>query len=336
MTSPPLRADGVFEGGGVKGIAFVGALQAFEEAGYGWQNVAGTSAGAVASGLIAAGYTAAELREIMATRVDFERMMDAGALGSIPVVGQWLNLVVNEGFYRGDYFLGLMRTLLAEKMGKERVTFADFTLPKEPVDSEEAYLGRFKYRLHVVASNISRNELMVLPQDVTRLGLDPDEFEVALAVRMSISIPYFFMPVRVAEAANPRSKHWVVDGGLLSNFPIRYFDAPPGEPPAWPTFGLLLWEPTAGQPRHERIRTLASMTRAMVRTMNTAHDRKALAEADLRRIVKIPTGHISATDFDLTPADREWLIESGYRAAKEFLEAWSWEEYVAERMGQEA
>jgi len=333
MTLAPLRADGVFEGGGVKGIAFVGALQAFEEAGYRWQNVAGTSAGAVASALIAAGYTAAELRMIMDTRVDFGRMMDAGLLGNVPLVGQGLNLLVHEGFYRGDYFLALMRTLLAEKMGTERVTFADFTLPKEPLDSEEAYLSRFKYRLHVVASNITRNELMVLPQDVARLGLDPDDFEVALAVRMSISIPYFFMPVRVAEAAHPRSKHWVVDGGLLSNFPIRYFDAPPGEPPPWPTFGLLLWEPTAAQPRHERIRSLVSMTRAMVRTMNTAHDRKALEEADLRRIVKIPTGRYTATDFDLTPADREWLIESGYRAAKEFLQGWSWEEYLAERIG---
>jgi NTE family protein len=336
MTSAPLRADGVFEGGGVKGIAFVGALQAFEEAGYQWQNVAGTSAGAVASSLIAAGYTAAELRTIMETRVEFGRMTDAGLLGNVPLVGPWLNLLVHEGFYRGDYFLGLMRTLLAEKMRKERVTFADFTLPKEPFDSEEAYLSRFKYRLHVVASNITRNELMVLPQDVAKLGLDPDDFEVALAVRMSISIPYFFMPVRVAEAAHPRSKHWVVDGGLLSNFPIRYFDAPPGEPPPWPTFGLLLWEPTAGQPRQERIRSLVSMTRAMVRTMNTAHDRKALEEADLRRIVKIPTGRYAATDFDLTPADREWLIESGYRAAKEFLEGWSWEEYLAERVGLEA
>jgi NTE family protein len=114
-SAAPLRADGVFEGGGVKGIAFVGALQAFEEAGYHWQNIAGTSAGAVASALIAAGYTAAELREIMETRVEFAQMMDAGTLGNVPLVGQWLNLVVHEGFYRGDYFLGLRRTLLAEK-----------------------------------------------------------------------------------------------------------------------------------------------------------------------------------------------------------------------------
>ena len=34
------RADAVFEGGGVKGIGLVGALQAFEEAGFEWQNVA--------------------------------------------------------------------------------------------------------------------------------------------------------------------------------------------------------------------------------------------------------------------------------------------------------
>jgi NTE family protein len=173
---------------------------------------------------------------------------------------------------------------------------------------------------------------MILPQDVAKLGLDPDDFEVALAVRMSISIPYFFMPVRVPAKTEGGSKHWVVDGGLLSNFPIRYFDAPPGELPAWPTFGVLLWEPTAGKPRPERIRSLVSMTRAMVRTMNVAHDRKALEEADLKRIIKIPTGKYSATDFDLTPEDREWLHDSGYRATKEFLDGWSWEQYVKERV----
>jgi len=205
----------VFEGGGVKGIAFVGALQAFEDAGFHWQNVAGTSAGAVASALIAAGYSAAEMREIMETRVDFHKMMDAGTLGRLPFVGQALNLLFHEGFYHGDYFLGVMRELLREKFGKERVTFADLVMPKEPTDSEEAYLSRFKYRLHVVASNITRSELMILPQDVAKLGLDPDDFEVALAVRMSISIPYFFMPVKIAEKPSKRSRHWIVDGGLL-------------------------------------------------------------------------------------------------------------------------
>jgi len=163
------------------------------------------------------------MREIMGTRVDFHKMMDAGALGGVPLIGQWLNLLFHG-----------MRQLLREKFGKERVTFSDLIMPKEPTDSEEAYLSRFKYKLHVVASNITRNELMILPQDVARLGVEPDDFEVALAVRISISISYFFMPVKIAERTNNRGSHWVVDGGLLSNFPIRYFDAPPGATPPWP------------------------------------------------------------------------------------------------------
>jgi hypothetical protein len=51
----------------------------------------------------------------------------------------------------------------------------------------------------------------------------------------------------------------------------------------------------------------------MVRTMNTAHDRKALEEADLKRIIKIPTGKYSATDFDLALADRDWLTTADTR-----------------------
>jgi len=60
-----LKADAVFEGGGVKGIGFVGAIAVAEERGFTWQNVAGTSAGAIVATLIAAGYTAGEMREIL-------------------------------------------------------------------------------------------------------------------------------------------------------------------------------------------------------------------------------------------------------------------------------
>ncbi len=74
------------------------------------------------------------------------------------------------------------------------------------------------------------------------------------------------------------------------------------------------------------------MTRAMAQTMMSAHDRKALAETDLNRIVKIPTGKYVTTDFDLTGEDRDWLHNSGYRASMEFLGSWNFEQYVAQRM----
>ena len=329
-TSDFHKADAVFEGGGVKGIGLAGALEAFEEAGFRWQNVAGTSAGAITAALVAAGYNAREIRRVMEEDVEFARFMDPTPYGRLPVVGPWLSLLFARGMYQGDYFLETLRRLLSRKLKKERVTFGDLVLPKEPGDSEEDYRLRYRYRLRVVVSDLTCNELLVLPQDAVRLGHDPDTLEVALAVRMSMSIPFFFRPVVVQDRQAGRA-HWLVDGGMLSNFPIRLFDAPAGQIQAWPTFGFLLAEPGSDEPPNERINGLVSMTRAMVRTMTGAHDRKALAEADKRRIVKIPTGRYRATDFHLTKDDRDWLHGSGYGAATEFLRAWSFTDYVATR-----
>ena len=52
----------------------------------------------------------------------------------------------------------------------------------------------------------------------------------------------------------------------------------------------------------------------------------------MSRIVKIPTGRFTATDFDLTKRDRDWLHNSGYEAAKEFLESWSFDRYLDQRV----
>lgn len=324
------KADAVFEGGGVKGVALVGALQAFEEAGFQWQNLAGTSAGAIVAALVAVGYTSAEVREVMG-RIKFHTLMDTSGIGKLPVVGPWLSLLFNQAMYQGDYFLQIMRELIAAKTGKQRYTFADLTLPKEPGDSEEDYQNKYKYKLRVMASDISENRLFVLPQDVARLGYDPGGLEVALAVRMSMSYPFFFKPV-ILEDSQRLEKHWIVDGGMLSNFPIQLFDSPPGQSPSWPTIGFLLSEPGSEEPAHVRIQGLVSMIQAILRTMLTAHDRKALEEADKERIVRIPTGKVSTLDLNLSEADQKWLYDQGYRVAKQFLSAWSFEAYVAHRL----
>lgn len=61
--SNDLKADAVFEGGGVKGIGLVGAIAVAEEYGYRFVNVAGSSAGAIVAALLAAGYSAAEIKK---------------------------------------------------------------------------------------------------------------------------------------------------------------------------------------------------------------------------------------------------------------------------------
>lgn len=324
------KADAVFEGGGVKGVALVGALQAFEEAGFQWQNVAGTSVGAIVAALIAVGYTAEELKEVM-YGIDFRDLMDPAGIGKLPRVGPWLSLLFKQAMYQGDHFLSIMRELIAKKTGKERFTFADLILPKEPGDSEEDYVAKYKYRLRVVASDISENQMFILPQDIAHLDQNPDDLEVAMAVRMSMSYPFFFRPV-ILEHRHGGEKHWIIDGGMLSNFPIQLFDSPAGNPPSWPTIGFLLGERESEQHSHAPIRDLVSMLQAMLRTMLTAHDRKALREVDKRRIVHIPTGRYGTLDFNLGEEDKDWLHGAGYQEAKQFLSTWSFDDYVTQRL----
>src|SRR5690554_307498 len=87
-----MKADAVFEGGGVKAIGLVGALSVAERLGYRWVNVAGSSAGAIVAALVAAGYRAAELEDIFRT-TDFRMFRDPPAWGRLPLVGPVLSLL---------------------------------------------------------------------------------------------------------------------------------------------------------------------------------------------------------------------------------------------------
>ena len=195
----------------------IGAAEIVEAAGYAFQNLAGTSAGAIIATLLAAGYSATELRPIL-MGLDFKQFEDTSLLGKIPLLGQEYEIVRYLGIYDGDYFLNLIRRLLSEKLKKDKVTFRDLSLPGNTED-------RYRFKVHVIASDISRGRMLVLPDDIQAYGMEPEDLEVATAVRMSMSIPFFFKPV--TEKNRKGDTCYIVDGGLLSNFPIELFDTPP-------------------------------------------------------------------------------------------------------------
>src|SRR5918998_4402728 len=171
--------DLVFEGGGVKGIALVGAFSVLEEQGYEPQNMAGASAGAIVATLIAAGYTAAELREIIG-KLDYDLFKDEAWEDRIPLMDKSLSMLKDLGLYEGEAFLDWIDELLKAKGVR---TFGDL------VRREDAEL-RYRYKAQVIASDVTERRLLVLPRDATKLGIaDPDDLSVALAVRMSMSIP---------------------------------------------------------------------------------------------------------------------------------------------------
>src|SRR5204863_8257982 len=241
------RADGVFEGGGVKGIAFAGALAAADrELGVRqWVNVAGTSAGAIAACLVAAGYGAADLQKILLA-ASYRQFADYGPGGRL--IGAPLNALRLRGFARGEYFKGWLREqLAASPLGKSDPTFADLERDDIPADASPEHRERARYRLRVIASDVSAGRMLVLPQDIEGYEdadgnpLTPDGLRVVDAVRMSMSFPFFFDPVTLHRDGK---EHLIVDGGLLSNFPVWLFD---GKPIHRPTFGFRL-HPGKGGP----------------------------------------------------------------------------------------
>jgi NTE family protein len=322
------RVDLVFEGGGVKGLGLVGALSVLEERGYEPQSVAGSSAGALLAALLAAGYTAAELREIF-LNFDFTSVQDTSWEDRLPLIGTPLSLLKDQGVYEGRALLNYVRNLLADR----RVSnFGD--LVNHANEGEE----RHRYKAQVIASDITGRRLLVLPRDAPWLGVEePDSFEVALAVRMSTSIPFYFEPVEFRNPTTGR-KHLIVDGGVLSNFPVWLFDS--REEPRWPTFGLRLVEPEPETPLDHRmepatypmggIRTTIDYVKSLVYTMLEAHDRLYIEMADFARTIPIPTLGVRTTDFDLPKERKLELYEAGRAAAEKFLETWSFELYLEE------
>jgi NTE family protein len=189
--------------------------------------------------------------------------------------------------------------------------------------------------VQVIVSDLTSKRLLVLPMDANALGVKPDELEVAQAVRMSMSIPVFFEPVRWK---NPDTgeQHVIVDGGMLSNFPVWLFDS--REEPEWPTFGLRLAEPQktktlarelpADTPSHVGMRATISYLWSLVATMMAAHDRLYVDQADYARTIPIPVSGVKATDFELSEDKAEELYGNGKVAAERFLDQWNFQEYI--------
>lgn len=332
------KVDLVFEGGGVRGNALVGALQVLEERGYEAQNRAGTSAGAIVATLHAAGYTGADLRAII-EETRFISFLDTGPIDWIPLVGVPLGVAFEHGLFEGNAFLAWMRRLLDEAPNGPVRTFDD--LRREGPEETSPLFG---FAVQVIASDLTGRRMLVLPRDAARLGVDdPGDLDVALAVRMSMSIPVFFEPVRFR---NPTTgdEHVIVDGGVLSNFPVWLFDVE-GRPP-WPTFGLRLVASDTKAARGEALPESVRIRRGplgaldfaegLVATLIEAHDRLYIEQADFVRTIPIDTCGVRATDFHLGTEQAIELYESGRQAAEDFLARWDFTAYKREFRGRKS
>jgi NTE family protein len=320
-----LRADLVCEGGGVKGIALVGAVTAVADAGYAFPRVAGSSAGAVVAALVAAlqqaGEPVSRLEDVMRA-VDYRRFRDTAGIGRLPVVGRGIALLAHDGLYEGRYLDRFLTGALGE-LGVR--TFGDLALPAADAGAD-GLPAEHRYRLVVTASDLSRKRLARLPWDLPGYGTDPDDYPVARAVRASAAIPFYFQPVH---QDSPSGQATWVDGGLLSNFPVGLFDRSDAVEPRWPTFGVRLTTRPATPPLTPPVRGPLAIGLAAIDTLLTDQGNSYLEDpCTVQRTVFVPTPGVSVVDFDIDRATQERLYASGRQAAEAFLSTWDFAEHV--------
>jgi NTE family protein len=311
-------ADLVLEGGGVKGLGTAGAVMGLLDAGYTFPRVAGTSVGALAAAFAAAAADSATFRDVL-DRLDLREIPDRRV--PVPLISEGISLFMRRGAYAGDW---IREWLLRELDGLGVLTFADLRRD-DPGDDPALAAADNRYRLVVMATDVTNGRLLRLPWDYPRFGLDPDEQLVADAVRMSLSIPFYFQP---RELRNPGTGAvaTIVDGGVLSNFAIEIFDRTDGREPRWPTFGVRLLPdlpaglgrlvPFFGLPRLPTMRLLEQV----VATALVGRDQTHLERPGVReRTMTVDTRGTAITEFGIGATERGELVERGQQAARDFL-----------------
>lgn len=297
-------ADAVFEGCGVRGVGLLGAVYAAEQKGYRWKNVAGTSAGSIIATLIAAGYKAAEIYDIVSEK-NFAELITPSWYQKIPYVGPTIRLCLKKGLYTGNTLEKWLEKLLLKKGVR---TFSDLSCD----------IG-----LYIIASDITRGKLLVLPDDLVDYGIDPKHMSVARIVVMSCAIPFFFEPLKLTHLPTGITCY-IVDGGVLSNFPVWLFDT---KNPRWPTFGFRSY---ARSVSNHKVTGPFSMLSSLFYTMMAAHDRRHIQEQDQVRTIQV-TSNVGHTDFSITRDKTKKLFEDGVNSAEEFFKTWTFGNYLAVR-----
>lgn len=375
-----MQFDLVFQGGGAKGMVFVGAMRAYEAQHCTYDRLMGTSAGAITAALLAAGYTSQEMLAALSERENgvpvfalfmgappafTEKEIQGGALRkflsdiNVPLLPNFAEkhldthiaqaladnahgrhlvaLVERGGWFSAHKFVAWIQRKLDEGKhnGKPRrysaMTLAEFF----------AATGR---ELTLIASDTSSSRMLVLNHRTA------PQCPLVWAVRMSMSIPFLWdeviwQPQWGAYRGQTITNHAVVDGGVLSNFPLELYVSDDvqvtvvmGAPKATKVLGLLIDNtlpvPPIADPAAELSfglgaasaapafawQNLATVQRSLrlINTMMTGHDRDVI-EAFAPLVVHMPAQNYGTTEFDMTDARKGALVAAGRKAMEAYL-----------------
>ena len=299
----------VFEGAGIRGIAYCGAIKEMESAGMMQpvEKVGGTSAGAIVALTISLGYTGTEIQDII-SKTNFKKFHD----GRYFFAGGFNRMNNYFGWYRGKRIERWIEEIINQKTGNANITF------------EELHRKGFK-DLYITGTCLNKQKLIIFSYE------SYPKMKVKDAVRISMSIPLYFESVFIdtdgGVIQHPKQKEGLdvmVDGGFTGNFPIRIFDSGSNYNTSTLGFRIDSDEQIRSDSGSKNIaplpvgnfkQYLKSFYNIIIENLN----RQQLTPEDWKRTVSISDGKIGPGIRKLSNKDINILIGNGCDAMKKFL-----------------
>ncbi len=273
----------IFTGGSIRGAAYVGALRAMEELGVNNKCFVGSSVGSVIGVFYAAGYSPNELEDIV-NEINFDLFKD-------------INFSFGKEFSisKGEYFLEWLKEHIEKKIyannyekGKNPpVTFKDL-----------------KKDIIILTTDLNSAKVKIFSRKET-----PD-FEVAKAVRISSSMPGLLKPLI-------DNGHILVDGDLSRSWAIwklvpSLFDY---------NSRILEFRLEGGKERYNIDNTAEYLNAVYTTFSNFAADHiiSTYQDKDKFDYIRLDTGEVNITDFNLPLEKKKELYKLGYQTTINFF-----------------
>lgn len=305
----------VLEGGGIKGFAYIGAFEVLDSLGILQQieKVGGSSVGAIQATLLAIGYTPAEMKTL-SKNIPLKSFNDGFFPGGIS------RLKRNFGFYKGEKIYSWLEEMISAKTGDADITFMQL--------HQQAIEKNYK-DLYITGTDLTYRTLRIFSYQTF------PAMRIKDALRISLSIPLYFEPVliddegRIVKEGRGSNVHLMVDGGLLSNFPLQMFDTSfvkdgkEMEQLNNNTLGLLLDKP-------EQVKYLSqqkgiypiqmnTLGEYLVAVYKTIIDKPNPDNKNVQRTITISDMNLSGRPRKLSEATINKLVENGREGVRIFL-----------------
>ncbi|PSR52869.1 patatin [Adhaeribacter arboris] len=323
--TPYVYRNLVLEGGGIRGIAYGGALAELEQRAILPQiiRVAGTSAGAIQAVLLAVGYSPKEISDIT-FKTPIQKFTD----GRFIFFGGFHRLRNRYGWYRGEKFKSWLERLIAAKTGNPHLTFAQLHLLAGINNCRDFY---------ATGTNLTKQRVEIFSHETS------PNMKISDAVRISMSIPLFFQAVFVDSAGNiipnpkkGQSADILVDGGIIANYPLNLFDEPkyftgtdlPVKLPFYnpETLGLRLdtdqqiaYDQTQSGLAPLPVLNFTEYVSAFYTMVIESLNRPQLQPEDWERTISVSTKGYGARIRRLSEKDKVILLTSGHEGVQQFF-----------------